>query len=132
MHADEHRWDGLTEKIIGCAYRVANELGCGFLEKVYENALAHEMRKPGLNVQQQFAFQVKYDGTVVGEYVADLLVERTILVELKSVKELDEVHAAQCINYLKATRLPVCQLLNFGKTRVQIRRFANFDSVTTE
>lgn len=114
--------DPLTSRIIGCAYRVANELGSGFLEKVYENALAHELRKAGLNFVQQHHIQVHYDGVVVGDYVADLLVEGQILIELKACKDLDDIHLAQCLNYLKATGLKVCLLMNFGRPKVQIRR----------
>ena len=114
-----------TETIIGCAYRVANTLGTGFLEKVYENALAHELMKAGVPVRQQQPIQVLYDGIVVGDYIADLLVDATVLVELKSVKAIDPVHVAQCINYLKATRLSVCLLINFGGTRVEIKRIVN-------
>jgi len=114
-----------AEKVIGCAYKVSNSLGVGFLEKVYENALVHEIKKAGLKVEQQHAIDVKYDGILVGEYVADLLVEGELLVELKSVQTLDKVHFAQCLNYLKATGLKVCLLLNFGKTKVQVRRFVN-------
>jgi len=112
----------ITEKIIGCAYAVGNNLGVGFLEKVYENALAYEIRKANLKVEQQKLIQVFYDKTVVGEYFADLLVENSILIELKAVKNLDEIHLAQCLNYLKATVLPICLLINFGKTRVEVRR----------
>ena len=115
----------ITEKIIGCAYTVSNTLGVGFLEKVYENALAHELRKAGLRVAQQHPIQVRYDGEVVGEYVADFLVERVVLVELKAVRELDAVHMAQSLNYLKATGLKLCLLINFGKTRIEIKRVAN-------
>jgi GxxExxY protein len=93
------------------------------------NALAHESRKLGLHVQQQFGIQVMYDGVVVGEYVADLLVEGTVLVEIKAVKDLDDIHAAQCINYLRATGFCICLLFNFGKSRVQVKRFANFNRV---
>jgi len=106
MDTDQHGCSDLntlTEAIIGCAYRVANTLGCGFLEGVYENALAHELRKAGLGVQQQASMQVHYDGVVVGDYVGDLLVEESVLLELKACKALDEVHLAQCLNYLKAT-----------------------------
>ncbi len=84
--------DTLSEQIIGCAFRVANTLGNGFLEKVYENALAHELQKAGLNFEQQFPIRVSYDGEIVGDYLADLLVEGRILVELKAVKALDEIH----------------------------------------
>ena len=112
----------LTEKIIGCAYTVSNELGSGFLEKVYENALAHEIRKAGLQVDQQHPLQVIYDGVIVGEYIADLLVEGCIILEIKAVRELDDIHLAQCLNYLKATGLEICLLLNFFKPKVQIKR----------
>jgi len=115
----------ITEKIIGCAYTVANILGPGFLEKVYENALAHELRKIDLDVKQQHAVNVYYDGIVAGEYVADLLVENEILVELKAVRGLDGVHMAQCLNYLKATGLHVCLLMNFGTAKIEIKRIVN-------
>ena len=108
----------LTEKIIGCAFRVSNEMGCGFLEKVYENALAHELKKSGLRVAQQQPITVHYDTVVVGDYVADLVVEDSVLVELKAAKALDDVHAAQCLNYLKATGLRLCLLINFGRPKI--------------
>lgn len=114
----------VTEKIIGCAYTISNGLGFGFLEKVYENALAHELRKSGLRVQQQHPIKVWYDGILVGEFIADFLVEEKILVELKAVKALDENHQAQCINYLKATGLRLCLLINFGNRRVEVKRVA--------
>lgn len=112
----------ITETIIGCAFEVANTLGSGFLERVYENALAHEIRAQGLDLQQQAPIHVHYDRIVVGEYFADLLVENRVLVELKAAKAFDEVHMAQCLNYLKATGLPVCLLINFGIPRIQIKR----------
>jgi GxxExxY protein len=114
----------ITEKIIGCAYTVGNTLGVGFLEKVYENALAHELRKAGLKVGQQQPIRVRYDDIIVGEYVADLLVEDCVLVELKAVQNLDSIHMAQCINYLKATGLRLCLLINFGTRKVGIKRIA--------
>jgi GxxExxY protein len=102
-----------------------NTLGSGFLEKVYENALAHELRKAGLSVAQQHGITVRYDDIIVGEYAADMLVEEAVVVELKAVKTLDSVHTAQCINYLKASGLRLCLVLNFGKPRVEIHRVAN-------
>ena len=117
--------DQITEKVIGCAFRVSNVLGCGFLEKVYENALVIELRKSGLNVEQQAAINVLYEGEVVGEYIADILVENCVLAELKAVKSLDEVHMAQCLNYLKATKLKVCLLMNFGRPRIEVKRIVN-------
>ncbi len=112
----------LTEKILGCAYKVSNALGSGFLEKVYDNALAHELRKAGLAVEQQSEVEVRYDGVNVGSYRADLLVARSVVVELKAVKALDEIHVAQCLNYLKASGLRLCLLLNFGKPKLEVRR----------
>jgi GxxExxY protein len=112
----------ITEQIIGCAYTVANTLGSGFLEKVYENALTHELRKAGLQVGQQHGISVYYDGVVVGEFFADLLVEESVLVELKGIRDLDEIHMAQCLNYLKATGIQVCLLINFGAPKVEIKR----------
>ncbi len=93
----------LTERVIGCAYAVSNALGSGFLEKVYENALAHEMRKQGLGVRQQERVEVAYDGVVVGDYVMDLLVDRRLVLELKAVKSIDQNQVVQTINYLRAT-----------------------------
>jgi GxxExxY protein len=119
--ADERRLDEITDKVIGCAFVVSNVLGAGFLEKVYENALAHELRSVGLAVAQQHAIAVKYKSAVVGDYVADLLVANEVVVEIKAVR-LDDIHAAQCMNYLKATGFRVCLLLNFGKPRVEVKR----------
>jgi GxxExxY protein len=122
MNADERRLNEISERVIGGAYTISNVLGAGFLERVYENALAHELRKSGLLVHQQQAIAVKYDGIIVGEYVVDMLVEREVLVELKAAKVLDDVHAAQCLNYLKATGLRLCLLMNFGRPRVEVKR----------
>ena len=115
----------LTEKVIQCAFAVSNTLGCGFLEKVYENALVHELRKADMQVQQQHGITVNYDGVAVGEYTADLLVEGVLLLELKAVKDLDDIHLAQCMNYLKATNIRLCLLMNFAKPKVEVRRIVN-------
>ena len=107
----------VTERIIGCAFKVANTLGVGFLDKVYENALAYELRKVGLAVDQQKPMSVYYEGVVVGEYVVDILVQNanvSVLVELKAVKQLNDIHMAQCLNYLKAGHMKLCLLINFG------------------
>ncbi len=122
MDADNQRLNEISGKVIGAGMKVSNTLGSGFLEKVYENALVHELRKSGLEVKQQHAMAVLYDGAVVGDYAADVLVEELVLVELKAVKALDEVHMAQCMNYLKATGLRVCLLLNFGRPQLQVKR----------
>jgi len=129
MNTDKHRsiseeeMNALSEKIIGRAFQVSNTLGCGFLEKVYENALVHELRKNGLQVKQQEPIKIYYDRVLVGEYFADLLVADTVIVELKATKDISDAFAAQCLNYLKATGLPLCLLLNFGKPRVEIKRY---------
>ena len=123
MNADT--LNALSERIIGCAFTVANRLGSGFLEKVYENALAHELRKAGLRVAQQQGVSVTYDDVIVGEYAADLLVEAAVLVELKAVRALDDIHQAQCMNYLRATGMHLCLLLNFGRPRLEIRRIVH-------
>jgi len=124
MNTDTHRLNEITEKIIGCAFKVTNTLGSGFLEKVYENALVHELRKINIKVKQQESIEVYYDNIVVGEYTADILVEGNVLIELKAVKNLDEIHVAQCINYLRATGLKLCLLLNFGNPKLEIKRIA--------
>jgi len=119
----ELNWlNSITEQAIGAAYRVGNALGPGFLEKVYENALAHELRKTGLAVEQQRSIKVIYDGVVVGEYLADLLIESSVVIELKVIKAFDEIHVARALNYLKATGLKICLLINFGKLRVDVKR----------
>ena len=115
----------ITERIIGGAYAVANGLGCGFPEKVYENALVHELGKASLSTSQQHPIRILYDGVVVGDYVADLLVEERVLVEVKAVKSFDDVHVAQCMNYLRATSLRLCLLINFATPKVQIKRIVN-------
>jgi GxxExxY protein len=122
MSTDRTNLNGITEQVIGCAFTVANAMKCGFSEKVYENSLAHALVKNGLLVQQQFGITVYHDGVVVGTYTGDLLVEGVVLVELKAVKTLDPAHIAQSLNYLAATGLPLCLLLNFGKPRLEIKR----------
>src|SRR5262245_53952899 len=119
----EQALNALTERIIGCALRVSNTLGCGFLEKVYENALVHELRKNGMTARQQQPINVLYDGTTIGEYFADILVADTVIVELKATKDHDDAFTAQCLNYLTATGKPLWLLLNFGKPRLEIKRF---------
>lgn len=114
--------DPLTERIIGCALTVHKTLGCGFLEKIYENAMVIECRKTGLDVITQHGIKVTYDGVVVGDFVADMLINQEIIVELKAIQALDDIHLAQCINYVKATGMKRCLLLNFGKGSMEIKR----------
>lgn len=112
----------LTEKLLGAAFKLQNALGAGFLEKVYENALSLKLRKSGLTVESQKAFPVRYEGTVVADYQADLVVAGKVIVECKAVSGLDPVHEAQLANYLKASGLQVGLLINFGRAKLQYRR----------
>ena len=114
--------DDITEKIIGCAIKVSNTLGVGFVEKVYENALAFEMRRAGLAVEQQKPVRVLYEGVVVGDFAADMIVNGLVIVELKVAKVMDKMFEAQMLNYLKATRLKVGLILNFGTPRLGVKR----------
>lgn len=123
MICDEALLKPITEKIIGCAFRVHNELGSGFLEKVYENALLMELRSAGLMVDQQVPIPVFYKGQCVGAYEADLIVEGSIILELKAVTTFAPEHTAQAIHYLAATKHPLCLLVNFGKS-VEVKRIA--------
>ncbi len=107
-------YEEITAQIIAAFYAVYNKLGYGFLEKVYENALVLELHKSGLKVLEQVPIEVCYDGHPIGEYFADLLVEDKIIVEIKAADTLIEAHENQLVNYLKATRLEVGLLLNFG------------------
>jgi GxxExxY protein len=124
MQTDKEHLNSLTEVIIGCAYAVANALGVGYLEKVYENALVVALRNAGLKVLQQVEYNVIYEGHNVGKYIADLVVNESVLVELKAVRDFEAVHTAICINYLKVSGLPLCLLINFGKARVEVKRIA--------
>ncbi len=112
----------LTEKIIGCAYRVYNRMGFGFLELVYEKCMLIELRKAGLDTESQQPIRVQYDGEVVGDFIADILVNDTVILELKSVRKLVEAHEVQLVNYLVATGKPVGLLINFGETKVGVKR----------
>ena len=106
----------ITEKIIKAFFKVYNTLGYGFLEKVYENALIIELKKIGFHISQQYNIKVYYDGKIVGDYFADIIVDNNVIVELKAAEGLREEHQTQLINYLKATDKEVGLLLNFGKT----------------
>ncbi|MGH8750078.1 MAG: GxxExxY protein [Burkholderiales bacterium] len=116
----------ITERIIGCAFKVHRSLGAGFLEKVYENALLIELNKSGLHAQQQAPVPVLYEGQKVGEYFADLLVEKKIVCELKAVDSLGREHEVQLVNYLTATGLEIGLLINFGKSVTVKRKFKTY------
>jgi GxxExxY protein len=112
----------LTERIIACAFRVYNTLGAGFVESVYEKCLVIELRKIGLNVEVQKAVNVFYEGTLVGEFVADIIVNGSVILELKAVKQLAKAHEVQLVNYLVATGITVGLLINFGEDKVEVKR----------
>jgi len=112
----------LTEKIIGCAMKVHSSLGPGFLESVYKKALAHELQKAGLKVQLEQPIVVRYDGVVVGDFSADMLVEEKVMVELKATQALAPANGVQLVNYLTATGIEVGLLLNFGAERLEFKR----------
>jgi GxxExxY protein len=115
----------VTELVIGCAYRVGSALGSGFLEKVYENALAIELRKANVPMTQQHPLEVIYSGEVVGNYVADIVVADCLIIEIKALQRLDKIHMAQCLNYLRALNLRIGLLINFGAPSVDIKRIVN-------
>lgn len=113
---ENYKHSEITELIIKCFYKVYNNLGYGFLEKVYENAMFIELKNVGLFVEKQKQIIVYYENQKVGEYYADLIVSETVIVELKAAESLCEEHEFQLINYLKATEIEIGLLLNFGKT----------------
>jgi len=116
----------LSDKVIGLAIEVHKILGNGFLEKVYENALLYELRNNGIRVESQVPVPVKYKGNHVGEYFCDLLVEEKIIIELKVAKDIDPIHEAQLLHYLKATNLKVGYIINFGNPgKLQFKRLVN-------
>ncbi len=112
----------VTETIIGCAYRVYNKMGFGFLESVYEKCLLIELRKAGLDTESQKSITVYYDDEIVGEFVADIIVNDMIILELKSVRRVIKAHEVQLVNYLVATGKPVGLVLNFGERKVEVKR----------
>ena len=119
--------NALTERIIGCAYRVHNELGPGFLEKVYENALQIELEEHGLAAAQQHPLPVHYHGRVVGDFYADLIVEGRVIVELKAMRKLAQEHEVQLVNYLAATGVDDGLLINFGSSVEVKRKFRQYE-----
>ena len=100
-------------------------MGIGFLEKVYENAMVYELRKRDLQVEQQKPLKVYYDGITVGDYFTDMIVEDSVIVELKAARRIEDIRLAQCLNYLKATGLKLGLILNFGRPKLEIKRVAN-------
>jgi GxxExxY protein len=115
-------YKNVTETVIGCAYRVYNKMGFGFLESVYEKCLLIELLKAGLDAEAQKPITVYYDDEIVGEFVADIIVNDTVILELKSVRRVIKAHEVQLVNYLVATGKPIGLILNFGESKVEVKR----------
>jgi GxxExxY protein len=124
MNADQAELiaSDITERVIGVFFAVYNELGAGFVESVYQNAMALALRESGLKVEQEYPLTVSFRGETVGEFRVDLLVEETVVLELKAVAQLTPTHEVQLVNYLKATGAPVGLILNFGRNAQFKRR----------
>ncbi len=123
MNADEHGClNLLTERVLAAVFEVANTLGAGFLEKIYERALLRELSLRGIRASAQASFSVSYKGHYIGEYFADILVEDVLVVELKCTERFGNEHTAQCLNYLRASGRSVCLLINFQKPKVEWKR----------
>jgi GxxExxY protein len=124
MNADKY-FESLTERVLGAIFEVSNALGAGFLEKVYQRALLHELRLQGIRVESEVSFPVTYKGQLVGDYFADILVEDVLVIELKCAERLSNEHTAQCINYLQASGRTLCLLVNFQRPKVEWKRVAH-------
>ena len=122
---ETRRFGDLSQRVIGCALTVSTTLGAGFLESVYENALCVELRAQGIAFERQKQLVVFYRSIEVGHFCADLVIESSLLVELKALREFTPEHTAQLLNYLRATGLQVGLLLNFGAPRLGIRRIVS-------
>lgn len=114
--------NAISGRVLGCAIKVAKVLRPGYFEKVYENALVYEMRKQGLSVETQVRLDVWYEDIVVGQFVADVVVEGMVLLELKMADAICNAHISQALNYLTTTGLPLCLILNFGTSKLGIKR----------
>lgn len=122
----------LTERILGAAIHVHRQLGAGFLEKMYEKALCIELRKRGVQFEKQVPVRVVYEGEEIGFHRLDLVIERKVVVEIKAIKEIEDVHLATVLSYLKATRLTAGLILNYRAARLRIRRVVSTERLTTE
>ena len=112
----------LSYEIVGIAMKIYNDLGYGFLEKVYENALKNELENRGLRIKQQYPIKVKYNNKIIGDYIADLFIEDKLIIELKAIEKLSKIHEAQLLNYLKATKIKVGLLINFSPTKLEFKK----------
>jgi GxxExxY protein len=123
MNTDEHGYlDSLTERVMAAVFEVSNTLGAGFLEKVYERGLLRELTLRAIPATAQASFAVSYKGHPIGEYFADILVDGVLVMELKCVEHLANQHTAQCLNYLRASGLGLCLLVNFQNPKVEWKR----------
>lgn len=126
MHTDkkseEYKYQELTGKIISCAFEVQNNLGCGFLEKVYQRALVYELQTKGLKVEIEKPIKIVYKGQNIGTYIADFIIEDKVILEIKTVEFLTKVHTAQALNYLKASGYEVGLILNFARPKLEYKR----------
>jgi GxxExxY protein len=114
--------DELTEKVIGCAIKLHRVLGPGFLENIYHQALAYELGKAGIPYVNEARMQVKYEGIILGDYIADFLIEKRVVVEIKAVETVLKAHEIQLVNYLSAIRFDIGLIINFGSQKVQVKR----------
>jgi len=118
----KYKHQELTSKILSCAFEVHNTLGCGFLEKVYERAMILELQANGLSIETQKPIKITYKGKDVGNYIADIIVENKVIVELKTAEFLTKIHKAQLLNYLRATGYEVGLILNFARPKLEYKR----------
>ncbi len=114
--------DPFTERVIGCAIKVHRVLGPGFLENIYHRALAHELTKEGIPFVSEARMQVIYDGIILGDYIADLVIDRRLVVEIKAVETVVKAHEIQLVNYLNAIKFDLGLLINFGSQTIQVKR----------
>ena len=122
LNRERERLNHISRTIIGAAQSVSSTLGYGFLEKVYENSLCIELRRRGVSYQQQMPLQVRYEGLVVGDYIPDVIVEDSVIVEIKAVAAIERPHRQQCLNYVRASGLRLGLLLNFGRAHLEVGR----------
>jgi len=115
-------YEKITEKIIGCAFTVFNQIGSGYMDSVYERCMLIELKKAGLYAKSQHPIKVLYENQIVGEFISDLIIEESIIVELKAISQLTKIHEAQLVNYLVSTGKDIGLLINFGPEKVQIKR----------
>jgi len=116
------KYEEITKQIIGAVYQVYNQMGFGFLESVYQNCLMIELDKSGIDARVQYPIKAFYDVKIVGDFIADIVVEDCVILELKSVRRLHKMHEVQLVNYLTVTGLDVGLLINFGQSRAEIKR----------